>query len=94
MEEVVESESGDDLRGLAPLLMTDDSRKEEGVSGALLFRGGDRIEDGSRLPLVDTEVLRSFIGSPPGGDRTAGHNDLSSGNLAPVGSRCARIAAA
>lgn len=84
----MESESGEGLRGLLPLPMMDDSRSDEGVKGALFDMGGDRMEEGSRLALVDTDVRLSFIGSPPGGESTAGHKDLSSGRARPIlGSR-------
>ena len=69
----------------------DASLREDGVRGAL-EKDGERMLEGSRLTV---EALLNFIGSPAGGDNTAGQRDLSVGNaLPPDGARWANIAAA
>lgn len=84
MDEVVESLSGEVLRILALLLNVEASRNDDGVRGALEIDGDLRF-DGSRLAV---DALLNFIGSLPGGDRTAGQRDLSLGRaLPPLGAR-------
>ena len=77
---MVESLPGEDLRGLPIAASVDDSRNDDGVSGAVVLCG-DRTDDGSRE--TDMDVRRSLSVSPPGGEMMAGHNDLSVGNPRP-----------